>query len=139
MCLGCQVKSSTLGLTGRSSRRACACDVEYYLIITDEGTAEESLSCQTCPKGSQCGDGECALRTGPSFNCTDGGTIVGGWVKNNDTGQYDLTSCPSGFEMRTAAEAGSADLQECRPCLSPSTYILRPDVDSCQQLSLIHI
>ncbi|MFZ8927309.1 MAG: hypothetical protein ACO3CU_11185, partial [Candidatus Nanopelagicales bacterium] len=42
MCLGCQVKSSTLGLTGRSSRRACACDVEYYLITTDEGTAGEA-------------------------------------------------------------------------------------------------
>ena len=80
------MKSSTLGLTGRSSRRACACDVEYYLITTDEGTAEEVLTCQTCPKGAECGDGECALRNEGSFNCTDGSSIIGTWVMSTETG-----------------------------------------------------
>ena len=54
-------------------------------------------------------------------------------MKNNETGQYELTSCPIGHEMITTTEAGSADLQECRQCPSPSSYILSPDLDSCQQ------
>ena len=48
------------------------------------------------------------------------------------SGQYVLTSCPTGYEMRTTAERGSPDLQECFKCPSPSTYILRPDQDECQ-------
>ena len=38
--------------------------------------------------------------------------------------------------MKTTAEQGSVDLQQCFKCLSPSTYILRPDVDSCQPCPL---
>jgi len=33
--------------------------------------------------------------------------------------------------MKTQEEQGSADLQECFKCPSPSTYILNPDVDAC--------
>ena len=131
MCLGCQAKSSTMRLPGRSSRRACTCDVEYYLIMSDEGTAEEALSCQACPKGAKCGDGECALRNN-SFTCTDGSSIVGEWVTNSETGQYELTSCPAGYELQTTQETGSADLQQCLKCQAPSRFILRPDLDSCQ-------
>jgi len=132
MCLECQVKSSTMGQKGQKSRRACACDVEFYLIVfSDEGTGDELLSCQRCPKGAECGDGECALRN-HDFHCNDGSSIVGDWVVNNATGQYELTSCPSGYELRTTEEQGSADLQQCLKCQSPSSYILRPDVDSCQ-------
>ena len=34
--------------------------------------------------------------------------------------------------MKTQEEQGSADLQECFKCPSPSTYILNPDLDECQ-------
>ena len=34
--------------------------------------------------------------------------------------------------MKTATEQGSADLQQCFKCPSPSTYILRPVLDTCQ-------
>ncbi len=132
-CLSCQARSST-SAGGQSSRRACACEKEYYLITSNPGTPAETLSCQTCPKGAVCGgDGECALRNaGANFTCTDGtSSIVGTWILDSSTGQYKLTSCPAGYEMKTTAES-SADLQECFKCPSPSTYILRPDVDECQ-------
>ena len=85
-------------------------------------------------QGAICGDSECALRnTGTNFSCTDGASsIVGAWILDSSTGQYQLTSCPAGYEMQTASETGSADLQQCFPCASPSTYILNPDVDACQ-------
>ena len=54
LCLSCQAKSSTLDATGQSSRRACACDKEYYLITSQAGTTDEALSCQTCPKVRRC-------------------------------------------------------------------------------------
>jgi hypothetical protein len=133
-CLLCQAKSTTDG-GGQSSRRACVCDKEYYLITSNPDTSAESLSCQTCPKGAVCGgDGECALRNADAdFNCTDGtSSIVGAWELDSSSGQYQLTSCPAGYEMKTQEEQGSADLQECFKCPSPSTYILNPDVDECQ-------
>jgi hypothetical protein len=58
-CLSCQARSST-SAGGQSSRRACACEKEYYLITSNPGTPGETFS---CPKGAVCGeDGECALR-----------------------------------------------------------------------------
>ena len=105
-CIPCKAKSSTDD-GGQSSRRACACDKEYYLIISDPETPTEALSCQTCPKGAVCdGDGECALRNADaSFSCTDGtSSIVGTWVLDSSSGQYELTSCPAGYEMKTTAE-----------------------------------
>jgi hypothetical protein len=42
-----------------------------------------------------------------------------------------LLGCPTGHTLRSAAAAGSADLQECQPCM-PSQYILNPNTDSCQ-------
>ena len=138
LCQSCQAKSSTLDETGQSSRRACACDKEYYLIISQEGTDDEALSCQVCPKGAVCGgDGECALRNADAdFSCTDGtSSIVGAWVLDSSSGQYELTSCPAGYEMKTQEEQGSVDLQECFKCPSPSTYILNPDVDAVPAVS----
>ena len=113
-----------------SNRRACECDREYYLIMSDEGLASESLVCETCPKGARCANDDCALRNN-AFNCSDGSTIMGNWSKD-DTGHYELTSCPSGYELKTSVEQGSADLQQCFKCPTRSYYILRPDVDSCQ-------
>ena len=133
LCQSCQAKSSTLDATGQSSRRACACDKEYYLIISQEGTDDEALSCQVCPKGAVCGgDGECALRNADTnFSCTDGtSSIVGAWVLDSSSGQYELTSCPAGYEMKTQEEQGSVDLQECQKCLQ-SQYIIDPNVDQC--------
>jgi hypothetical protein len=131
-CAICQAKASTLGAVGQSSRRSCTCDSDYYLIINIQDDAE-TLTCQSCPKGALCGDGkECALRN-EGFNCSGHGTdIVGNWSKDPSTGQYQLVSCPRGYETRTSEEAGSDDLQECYKCPSPSTYILRPDKDTCQ-------
>jgi len=94
LCQSCQAKSSTPA-AGQSSRRACACDKEYYLIISQEDTDDEALSCQVCPKGAVCsGDGECALRNEDAFfSCTDGtSSIVGTWVLDSSSGQYELTS-----------------------------------------------
>ena len=95
LCRKCQLKSSTQGMRGQTSRRSCECDREYYLITSDEGLASESLLCQTCPKGARCADDECALRN-EGFNCSDGSGIVGNWSKD-DTGHYRLTSCPAGY------------------------------------------
>ena len=140
MCLGCQVKdelfsmrawrgqqktltevdhsqdkSSTKELTGRSSRRACVCDVEYYLIMADEGMAQEALSCQTCPKGAKCDDSECALRN-DGFNCTGGSRIVGEW-ETFANGQYKLQSCPYGYSaISITVEGVDASEQWCSPC-----------------------
>jgi len=41
---------------------------------------------------------------------------------------------PTGYEMRTTVEQESLDLQQSFKWLSPSTFILRPDLDSCQSL-----
>jgi hypothetical protein len=81
-----------------------------------------------------CEDGECALRNaGAHLACTDGkSSIVGTWILDSSTGQYKLTSCPAGYEMSTTEEQGSVDLQQCFKCLSPSSYILQPDIDVCQ-------
>ena len=133
MCLSCQRKSSTASLAGQSSRGACVCDMEYYLISTDKGLISESLLCQTCPKGAVCGNGECALRN-VEFNCSDNSQIQGNW-NLLVSGHYQLESCPVGYEMRTTEER-SWDLQECFKCPSPFTYILRPNVDSCQPCPL---
>jgi len=128
MCLACQAKSSTNG-TGLSSRRACECDIEYYLITTDQGLATESLLCQPCPKGGVCANGECALRNA-DLSCSDGSSIVGTWILNNQTRQFDLVACPAGYEQRTTAEMGSADLQICHECLA-TQYIIS-DTDLCR-------
>ena len=115
LCQKCQDKSSTQGLTGQNSSRACACDKEYYLVTSLAGTADETLSCQKCPKGAECGDSECALRN-PNVSCSDGTRIAGVWEMNNGTGKYKLRSCPTGFEMRTSEEQQSEDLQQCLAC-----------------------
>jgi len=131
MCLGCQLKSLADTLEGQNSRRVCVCDMAYYLITADKDLTSKSLLWQTCPKGVVCGNGECALRKS-GFSCFDGTcSFVGEWVLNN-VEQYELTSCPAGYEMRTALEQGSLDLQQCYKCPSASTCILRPDVDSCE-------
>ena len=94
------------------------------------GASSQNDACQTCPKGARCANDECALRNA-DFNCSDDTSIVGAWVIDTSTGAYELTSCPAGYEMRTTAE-GSAELQQCFKCQSPSTYILRPNEDDCQ-------
>ena len=63
---------------------------------------------------------------------TDGSSIVGSRAMSSETGQYELASCPSGHDLRTTEEQGSADLQQCFKRQSLSSYIWRPDVDSCQ-------
>ena len=128
-CKSCQPKSNTEG-SGHTSWDDCECERDYYLIIRDQGTDFESRTCQVCPRGALCAGGqECALRN-DAFSCSDQSHIIGNWSLQ-DSGEYVLTSCPTGYEMRTSAEA-SRDLQECFKCPSPSTYILRPDEDECQ-------
>jgi hypothetical protein len=132
MCLSCQAKSSTKTLKGQSTRRSCACNVEVYLIIANKGAADESLSCQTCPKGAQCANGECSLRN-TNLTCSDGiSKVIGEWAIDKVTGQYVLASCIPGYEMRTTVEQGSADLQQCRKCLE-NQYIINPDVNACEK------
>ena len=44
-CQSCQPKSSTAG-SGHTSRDACECDADYYLITSNQGT--EPPTCQAC-------------------------------------------------------------------------------------------
>ena len=130
-CAQCQDRSSTKGSVGQSNMRACVCDPQYYLITVNQGLSSEGLLCEACPRGALCKDGkECALRNS-NFSCSDRSDIDGEWVLQG-SGRYALTSCPAGFELRSTDETGSEELQECRKCL-PSTYILRPDLDECQE------
>ena len=88
-------------------------------------------ACTNCPKGATCLDRSCALQDPSSLSCSGGGRIVGDWRLDNGSGAYVLAACPAGYTLRSTALAGSADLQECQPCLA-SQYILRPNSDACQ-------
>ena len=126
LCQVCPAKSSTKGLTGRVTLHDCSCDEEYYLV-----SINGAVTCSTCPKGAICRNNECALRNA-GLTCVDSTKIVGTWVQNNVSFEFDLTSCPEGYELKSTSEQGSRDLQQCFKCLSPSSYILQPDLDVCQ-------
>ena len=132
-CEDCQPKSSTAG-SGHISWDDCECDRDYYLIMSNQGTASESRTCQACPRGARCADGrECALRN-DGFNCSDQSQIVGNWsleTSGQYIGHYVLTSCPKGYAMRTTFE----DLQECFKCPT-FEYILRSNQDECRTCPL---
>ena len=132
LCLACQLKSSTAGARGQITRHACVCDMEYYLRASGD-VGDETLLCQTCPKGAQCENRECGLRNA-NFSCGKS-SIVGTWILDSSTGHYKLTSCPAGYEMRTTEEQGSVDLQQCHKCLD-NQYIIDPKNDFCTKCPL---
>jgi len=127
MCLGCQLKSSTLLLAGQSSARACVCDMDYYPITTNTSSTSESLLCQTCPKGAVCGNGECALRNS-NFTCSDGTSVGSRWQPfvGTDRGMQvhkRILSCPAGFKMQR--DPLFPQLDNCEKC-SQNFYLLKP-------------
>ena len=126
-CLSCPCLSTTLGKIGRSAQDDCVCGSQYYKVVNNE-----TASCQTCPKGATCSsDQSCGLRRPPTFSCPNSSDILGLWIFDDETGFYELQSCPVGFSTVTTSKAGSVDLQECKACLSPEQYILR-SFDDCQ-------
>jgi hypothetical protein len=114
-----------------SKQEHCVCDAQYYKVISNR-----TAMCQTCPKGGVCTfDSSCALARPPNFTCpTASGALMsatGTWSLDGSNGKYYLRDCPEGYTLVSPAKAGSEDLQECKACLSPSQYILRP-TDDCQ-------
>lgn len=133
MCARCQSDSSTFGREAQNHRRSCECDGSFYRVASMQGTVNETLTCQGCPKGALCSNNECALRH-QDLKCSDGTKIIGEWqMSNAGNDQFVLTSCPAGFEKRSSqgSQAESPDLQECFPCPA-STYILQPQ-STCQK------
>ena len=93
------------------------CKQGTYSLFPLAGPTNKIPGCFTCPSGAKClKDGE--IRT-----------EIGNWTQIR--GMLNLIHCPEGHTLRSTALTGSADLQECRPCLA-TQYILRPDSDACQ-------
>ena len=121
------VNSSTNSKVFSHDLQECsACPLGQYIVSPNSGT------CQNCPKGAVClSDLSCALRNPPNFVCAGNTSIIGEWSPDYNTGTYILNNCPAGYELVSAAEAGSADLQECRACLA-GQYIINSSTDVCQ-------
>jgi hypothetical protein len=127
-CLSCPCLSTTNGKIGQKSDFACICDSQYYKVVSSKVS-----KCQTCPKGAICTvDSSCSLARTQNATCTDSSEIVGTWVIDTN-GKYILSDCPPGYSLLSSLKAGSEDLQECKPCLSPQQYILSPfdDCNTC--------
>ena len=121
------VNSSTnLKVFSHDLQECLACPSGQYIVSPNSGT------CQNCPKGAvRLLDLSCALLYPPNFVCAGNTSIIGEWSPDYDKGIYILNNCPAGYELVSAAEAGSADLQECRACLA-GQYIINSSTDFCQ-------
>ena len=51
LCQKCQDKSSTQGLIGQNSSRACACDKEYYLVTSLQKLQTKCCHVRSVPRG----------------------------------------------------------------------------------------
>ena len=121
------VNSSTNSKVFSHDLQECiACPSGQYIVNPNSGT------CQNCPKGAVClSDLSCALRSPPNLVCAENTSIIGEWSPDYSTGTYILNNCPAGYELVSAEEAGSADLQECKACLA-GQYIINSSTDVCQ-------
>jgi predicted outer membrane repeat protein len=93
------------------------CKQGTYSLIPLAGPTKSIPGCFPCPVGAEC------LKDGKIR------TKMGNWTQVH--GMLNLIHCPGGHTLRSTALTGSADLQECQPCLA-TQYILRPDIDACQ-------
>lgn len=113
-CLLCPPKAHTGGLIGQTH---CLCYPQAY------GSDTLPLVCHSCPVGAIClEDTSCALRNSVpvaentfQFFCPGGRRIIGNWTRNISTGEYELTSCPTDYQLLSSLETGSAQKQECAP------------------------
>eukprot|EP00961_Rhodomonas_salina_P099424 1337023-Rhodomonas_salina.1 len=129
-CMPCPDGSTTNGRVGRLSISDCVCADSYYNRRVAEGPGQTAGVCTPCPRGAMCDNGVCATLQDDKLVCVEG-SIVGAWEVDEDNGSYELRSCPAGHELRTTAETGSAELQECRQCTALQ-YILDPNRDVCK-------
>ena len=116
--------------SGSNDLQQCKrCPVSQYIIHPDTD------ECQSCPKGALCPDFTCALRNSTPLNCPGLDSIIGRWEVSGYV--YKLVECPPGTQLLnstsgTSSGTFSADIQQCKPCLS-GTYIISPNSDQCQQ------
>eukprot|EP00961_Rhodomonas_salina_P194135 2621122-Rhodomonas_salina.1 len=59
--------------------------------------------------------------------------ILGSWVQT-DAGSYELVSCPPGHSLVNSMNGDfNHNVQQCKPCLNGTEYIIRPNEDVCQR------
>jgi len=130
-CVACPVRSGTVGLTGRTSRGYCQCDVQYYAATSDNS----STACELCPSGAVCEDSArtCALRS-EALLCPGSLTpIIGEWSRNITTGRFTLLSCPANY-----TRMGEHDLvSRCAPNASKSCPSLDRGQCQCPSAGLV--
>jgi hypothetical protein len=132
-CTPCSTNAVTNG-TARTSKSDCVCSSSTY---PTEPQGSNARTCTTCPFGARCLDQTCALNAGDLVCVDSGKRIVGNWTRDDTTGEYHLRSCDAGHELVNKL-AGSTEFdhnsQQCRPCASPSQYIMDPNFpnfDAC--------
>jgi DNA-binding beta-propeller fold protein YncE len=142
-CTPCPARSTTLGMSGKTSIFDCVCDSQFYMV----NLSANDFECQVCPKGAVCSGRSraCALRTSPpSCPCegdSDGETnssqcnsnVPGSWIveqvsRRSSTGNarktiLRLSMCPPGFML--FKDDIYPDLDECQKCIS-GKYSLLP-------------
>jgi hypothetical protein len=86
----------------QEAQRCSACGSNQYIVNTNSSV----FSCQLCPAGAVCDGSDLKARVQGSV-----------WTVSNETGQYILTSCPTGYELLNTAEGVfSYPVQQCNIC-----------------------
>ena len=100
---GYELISSSNGISfSQEAQRCRACGSNQYIINTNTSL----FSCQPCPAGAVCDGSDLIGRVQGSI-----------WVASNLTGQYQLKSCPPGYEqLNTAGGVFSYAVQQCSIC-----------------------
>jgi hypothetical protein len=134
-CAPCPAKSTTMGLTGRTTFADCKCDVFFY---QQASSMSSDLLCADCPQGAVCNSNRaCSLNqlTKDTFVVGDIQEIllcdspvdrlVGRWYRNI-TGEYRLIACPSGYTLQRSDLSVTSD--RCVMCPA-GTYLLDEVLD----------
>ncbi len=81
-CTPCPARSTTLGISGKTSIFDCICDSQFYMV----NLSSIDFECQVCPKGAVCSDRsrQCALRTSPPSCPCEGDVRSNSSDCNND-------------------------------------------------------
>ncbi len=131
-CTPCPARSTTLGITGKTSIFDCVCDSQFYMV----NLSANNFECQVCPKGAVCSGRSraCALRTSPpSCPCEDEGETNSSQCNNNVV--------PGSWIVEQVSRRGSnARKTILRLSMCPPGYMLfkddvYPDLDECQKCS----
>ena len=111
-CRSCPSGSDTGGLGARLSSDSCRCSTSFYLAHI--ATIGATVECVKCPKGLECADGSCSIRSSldvPSCNAASGSRIHGTWSFVD--GQAHLLGCPTGFRLVNQTGSVTQHCQEC--------------------------